>query len=246
MTHEVRSLFWKEIRQLTRSQGAMLTGLFLPAVLLVLAPVLGVLASRAPANRDFTASTYVPSGLVDVQRFDDFLLYVTSPMLFVIVGLLTPALLASYTVIPERERRSLELLVALPVSLGDIVAAKLVANVAAAAAMIFPMFLVDALIILSLTGAGPQYVVAGLLLLTSTLVASAGATLLMALLARDFRSSCYVSGALAVPPLLVTAFCIVYVPGLSRFVVLSILMLSLAVLGFYLAVQRLTLERYLI
>ena len=41
-------------------------------------------------------------------------------MMVAIGGLIVPSVAASYTVIAERERRTIELLVALPVSVGDI------------------------------------------------------------------------------------------------------------------------------
>ena len=49
---EVRLLFWKEVRQLTRNTAVMLSSLFMPAVLMVLAPVLALLASRTAPYRD--------------------------------------------------------------------------------------------------------------------------------------------------------------------------------------------------
>ena len=54
-------------------------------------------------------------------------------------------------------------------------------------------------------------------------MASAGVSLLMALLARDLRTATSLGGMLAVPPLLVTALCVVFVPGLGRFAVLGLL-----------------------
>jgi len=52
ITIEVQLLFWKEVRQLTRNTAAMLSSLFMPAVLIVLAPVLALLASRTPPYRN--------------------------------------------------------------------------------------------------------------------------------------------------------------------------------------------------
>lgn len=246
LRHEVRLLFWKEVRQLTRSQGVMLSGLLLPAVLVVLAPVLAVLSSRTPNQRAIVVAVGAGPlgglhGLVDTQSF---FLYVTLPLMLVMAGFLTPMLAAAYTVISERERHSLELLMALPVSVGDILAAKLVANLATGLAIIVPMFLVDAIVIGALTPAGPIYLAGALTVLVSSLVTSVGATLVLALTARDFRTSYFLSGALSVPPLLATALCAVFVPGTARFAVLALMLLALSAGGFYVSLRWLTFERY--
>jgi ABC-2 type transport system permease protein len=243
---EVQLLFWKEVRQLTRNTAAMLSSLFVPAVLVVLAPVLALLASNSQPYRDLTVPALTASlpGLEVVHDGQGYFLYVTLPFLFVLAALLTPILSATHTLIVERERRSLELLMALPVVIGDILAAKLAANLATAVATIVPMFLVDAIVILSLTGVGMAYVIGALFLLLATLVASAGASLLLALLARDQRTATFQGGMLAVPPLLLTGLCIVFVPGLGRFVVLGLLMMALGCGALYAGLRWLTSERY--
>lgn len=244
--HEVQLLFWKEVRQLTRNTAAMLSSLFMPAVLVVLGPVLALLASRTEPYRELQVPPLTASlpGFDVVRDGQGYFLYVTLPFLFVLAALLTPILSATHTLILERERRSLELLMALPVVVGDILAAKLAANLATAVATIVPMFLVDAVVIVTLTGAGTAYVVGALFLLVTTLVASAGASLLMALLARDLRTATSLGGLLAVPPLLLTGLCIVFVPGLGRFTVLGLLMLATGCGAIYSGLRWLTTERY--
>jgi ABC-2 type transport system permease protein len=243
---EVQLLFWKEVRQLTRNTAAMLTSLFVPAVLVVLAPVLAILASNTPPYRQLTVPQLAQSlpGLEVVHDGQGYFLYVTLPFLFVMAALLTPILSATHTLIVERERRSLELLMALPVLMGDILTAKLAANLATAVATIVPMFLVDAIVILSLTGVETAYVACALFLLLSTLVAATGGSLLLALTARDQRTAAFLGGMLAVPPLLLTGLCVVFVPGLGRFVVLGLLMLALGCGALYGGLRWLTTERY--
>jgi ABC-type transport system involved in multi-copper enzyme maturation permease subunit len=244
---DVTLLFWKEVRQLTRNQSAMLTGLFLPATLVVLAPVLALLASRTPGYRsvkvpDLTARL---PGFSDIHGAQDFFLYVTIPVLIVVAALLTPTLTAAHVLVTERERRSLELLLALPVTVGDVLAAKLIANAATAVASMVPMFFVDAIVIMFLTGMGPLYIGLSLALLLSTLVAATGGCLLLALVARDMRTATYLSASIAVPGMVVTALAIVFSPGLLRFPVLALLMLALGGTAFYAGTRWLTLERYL-
>ncbi|HXM58888.1 MAG TPA: ABC transporter permease [Candidatus Dormibacteraeota bacterium] len=243
---EIQLLFWKEVRQLTRNTAAMLSSLFMPAVLVVLAPILALLASRTQPYRELRVPPLTASlpGFDVVRDGQGYFLYVTIPVLFVLAALLTPILSATHTLIVERERRSLELLMALPVVVGDILTAKLAANLATAVATIVPMFLVDAVVILTLTGAGMAYVVGSLFLLLTTLVASAGASLLMALLSRDLRTATQLGGMLSVPPLLITGLCIVFVPGLGRFAVLGLLMLALGCGALYSGLRWLTSERY--
>jgi len=243
---EVRLLFWKEVRQLTRNTAAMLSCLFMPAVLVVLAPVLALLASRTQPYRDLKVPPLTASlpGFDVVKHGQDYFLYVTLPFLFVMAALLTPVLAGIHTLIVERERRSLELLMALPVVVGDILAAKLAAILATAVATIVPMFLVDAVVIVPLTGAGTAYVVGALFLLVTTLVAGVSCSLVIALTARDLRSATSLGGMLAVPPLLLTGLCVVFVPGLGRFAVLGLLMLALGCGALYGGLRWLTTERY--
>lgn len=243
---EIQLLFWKEVRQLTRNTAAMLTSLFLPAVLVVLAPILALLASRTQPYRELQVPplTQTLPGFDLVRDGQGYFLYITLPFLFVLAALLTPILASIHTLIVERERRSLELLMALPVVVGDILAAKLAAIMATAIATIVPMFLLDAVVIVSLTGAGTAYVVGVLFLLVTTLVAAVSCSLLIALLARDLRTATSLGGMLAVPPLLLTGLCVVFVPGLGRFAVLGLLMLGLGCGGLYAGLNWLTSERY--
>ncbi len=243
---ELQLLFWKEVRQLTRNTAAMLTSLFMPAVLIVLAPVLALLASRTPPYRELPVPKQapLPPGFDFPHTGEAYFLFIIVPFLFVMAALLTPILSATHTLIAERERRSLELLMALPVMVGDILTAKLAANLATAIATIVPMFLVDAVVILGLTHAGMAYVLGTLFLLLSTLVASVGASLLLALLAPNMRTATSMGGMLAVAPLGLTGICIALVPGLVKFIVLGLLMLALACGALYSALRWLTTERY--
>ena len=224
----------------------MLSSLFMPAVLVLLAPALALVASLMRPYR----LLQVPPRAADLPGFDlvhdgqGYFLYVIMPLLFVMAAMLTPILSATHTLIEERERRSLELLMALPVSVGDILAAKLAANLATALATIVPMFLLAGVVILTLTHAGTGYVIGALFLLVTTIAASVGASLLLALLARDRGTATSLGGMLAVPPLGLTGLCVVFVPGLGRFLVLGLLMLALAFMSIYAGLRWLTTERY--
>jgi hypothetical protein len=243
---DVALLFSKEVRQLTRNTGVMLTSLFIPAVLVVLAPVLAILASHTPGYRN----VHIPEltlrlpGFAEIGSVQDFFLLVMIPTLLVIASLLAPMLSAIQTLILERERRSLELLLELPVAVGDVLTAKLTAVVAMALATMLPMYLVDAIVLLALTPAQLPYVLAGLFLVGTTLVCAACGSLLLALLARDLRTATTQGATLAAAPLFVTALCIVFIPGVARFVVLGFLMLALGFTAVYSGIRWLTFERY--
>jgi ABC-type Na+ efflux pump permease subunit len=241
----VRVLVRKELRQLLRSRNALLTGLLLPTLIMVVAPLAQLSAGAAGSQARGGAVPAVVPGLAGLGHLSDVFLYVSFPLFFVLGGLMTPALAATHTVISERERRSLELLVALPVSVNDILAAKMTANLTAAGATLLPLFAIDAFAVLRTTSAGPLYVLAALLLVCSALVASIGSSLLLALLARDFRTANNLSGFFVVPTMIVTGLCVTLVPGLWRFVVLSLLMLAMGGAAYLVASRWLTFERYL-
>jgi hypothetical protein len=257
ITREVRLafwlLFWKEVRQLTRNTAAMLTSLFLPAVLVLLAPVLALLASRTEPYRDLRVPPLAQSlpGFDVIHDGQGYFLFITMPFLFVLAGLLTPILCATYTLIAEREvrqdQRSLDMLMALPVLVGDILAAKLAAILGLAVVTIVPMFVVDGVvvgIVSDLADRATGYLVGALFLLLATLVAAVGISLLLALLTRDTRGASAIGGLLTVPPMILTGICVTFVPGMGRFVVLGLLMLAMGCGALYAGLRWLTSERY--
>jgi ABC-type Na+ efflux pump permease subunit len=246
VSRPVRVLLRKELRQFLRSRNALLTGLLLPALIMVVAPVVQLLAAAGGSamRGQATLPAGVP-GMAGLTRLDELFLYVTFPLFFVLGGLMTPSLAATHTVISERERRSIELLVALPVSVKDILTAKTAANLLVAAATLLPLFVIDATVVLLLTHAGVLYVLAALVLVLCALTASIGISLLLALVARDFRTANNLNGFFVVPTMIMTGLCVTLVPGLWRFLVLSLLMLALGGLVSLIAVRWLTFERYL-
>ena len=246
LSRQVRVLLRKELRQFLRSKNAVLTSLLLPALIMVVAPLVQLVAAAGGSAMRGTAT--VPAGvpgMAGLTHVSDLFLYVTFPLFFVLGGLMTPSLAATHTVISERERRSIELLVALPVSVRDILTAKTAANLLVAAITLLPLFVVDAVVVLLLTQAGALYVIAALALVLSALTASIGISLLLALVARDFRTANNLNGFFVVPTMIMTGLCVTLVPGLWRFAVLSLLMLALGALAYLIAVRWLTFERYL-
>jgi ABC-2 type transport system permease protein len=250
LSRPVRVLFRKELRQFRRSRTAVLTGLALPALIMVIVPLVQLSAGSAgaaasPAAHSQPSGSAALPGLAGINQLDDIFLYITFPLFFVLGGLMTPSLAATHTVISERERRSIELLVALPVSVADILTAKMAANLFVAGVTLLPLFAIDAVALLLMTHAGPLFILAALLLLVSSLAASIGISLLLALVARDFRTANNLNGIFIVPAMILTGLCVTLVPGLWRFLVLSLLMLALGGLAYLVAARWLTFERYL-
>jgi ABC-2 type transport system permease protein len=215
LAREVRILFRKEWRQLVRSRGAMLTALLLPILLLVIIPGLQMLGMKAGGARpvDLPPGVELPRGMRELV--DDPLAMMRAMLVPFIAlgGLIVPSVTASYILITERESRTLELLVALPVRVGQILLAKLLALLALASLVTLVLFSVDAVLILGLGIGSPGVVLALLAVLLTSLTFSTTSALLVSLLARDFRTANNLNGLLIGPTLLVCFFVTLAVPG---------------------------------
>jgi len=250
IAREVRILFWKEWRQLLRSRGVLLTALFLPVLLLLIIPCSQmIIFSMDPsaARTEIPADAPLPPGLATVG--DDpraILRLLLLPLFVALGGLMVPSTTASYTLIAEREARTLELLVALPVKIGQLLLAKLLVIVVLAAAMTFVLFVIDAVLILVLGIGSFGYVVALFLLLIAALAYSTASALLISLLARDFRSANNLNGALIVPTIFVGLGVLSFVGHeIGRVVLLAALFAVAAVVATVVALRVVTFERLL-
>lgn len=187
VNREARVLLGKELRQAMRSRGALLTGALVPIGMLLLAPAQVVFSARHADPATLYAITHIEL-----------------PLFAVICGLVVPALAAVYIFVNERERRSLELLLASPVRAQDIFVAKLAAAFLISAGVTLPLFAVQSGVVLwqeidDLHGAATR-----LMLLIAALACSLGFALLVALFARDFRTTNNLAGALLLPMVFVT------------------------------------------
>jgi ABC-2 type transport system permease protein len=242
----LRPLLRKELRQVRRSRGALLSSTLLPLLLLVISPLGQIAALRAEPNTPPPGFDAVPiAGFADFTAPEQFFLLFVFPMMVSIGGLIVPSVAASYTVIAERERRTIELLVALPVSVGDILVAKLLSMLVLAAVVVLPMYAIDAVYLLVTGLASPAYVALLLILLLCALSCSVAIALLLALLARDLRTANNLNGAFIGPLLMVILVILLTVPGLWRLVVLAVVLLLFGAAVFLAAMKWLTFERYL-
>lgn len=239
-------LLRKELRQSRRSRGALTSTVALSAILMLVVP-LGQLAALQ-ATSDTAAMPLgrgLPPGLAGLDTPTDLFARAIFPMLTTICGLIVPSIAAIHTVVVERERRTIELLAALPVRVSDILIAKLAANLILAVAIMGPLFAIDAAVLLAIGAAGPWIVAQTALVLVAALACSTGSSLLVALLARDFRSANNVNGLFAGPLILLVTAIVFGLPGAARLLVLAAVLLVVGGAATLVAVRWLTFERYL-
>jgi ABC-2 type transport system permease protein len=128
----VRAMLRRDLGAITRSKALLLPMLFLPTVLLVLLPLSIGLAANGKTIRVERALEMLPERLVapvlahppDERLVILVLGYLVAP-LFLIVPLMVSAVTASDTFAGEKERRTLETLLHLPIRDRDLYLAKL-------------------------------------------------------------------------------------------------------------------------
>jgi len=245
LTPEVRVLVGKEIRQLLRSRGALITSLILPVILLVVVPAAQYFSlSAARTGVRGLASGLAPPGLAGL-RPTGVVTYYLVPMFTALAGVVMPSATAIYTIVQERERKTVELLIALPVRVTDIVYAKLAATLLVAAAIMLPLVLVQVGAALVVGAAGPGWAAGELLLLACAIACSICFSFVLALLARDFRTSQQLNGFLVLPILILVNGVLLGLPPAVKVPVLAALLLLTGAVVLTVAVRRLTFERYL-
>lgn len=241
----IRSLLWKETRQIGRNRTAMLTAAMLPFVILFLAPIQLLVALHFGGGAGFDQLRDSPlPGLTDVTDPSQLLVQFFYPMLLVIGGLLLPSLTTTYAIVAERERRSLELLISLPVTVSEILAAKLLAVLAVTAVIGLPYVAIVLTLLLVLGVADATAIPALLAPFVAAVACSTGISLLLTLLARDFRTANNLSGAFIVPALLVTVFTLGAVGGPARTYVLALVLLTMGAVAVFAALRWVSFERY--
>ncbi len=242
----IRSLLWKETRQIGRNRTAMLTAALLPFLILFLAPIQMIVGLRLGGDRGMEQLREAPlPGFTDLGDPSQLLVQFFYPLLLVIGGLLLPSLTTTYAIVAERERRSLELLISLPVTVGEIIAAKLLAVLAVTAVIGIPYLAIVLTLLLVLGIAGAATIPALLAPFLAAVACSTAISLLLTLLARDFRTANNLNGAFFVPALLVSVGILSAVGGAARTYVLAAALLALAAIALVIALRWVSFERYL-
>ena len=242
----IRSLLWKETQQLGRNRTAMLTAAMLPFIILLLAPIQLLVATHLGGSPGIDELRGAPlPGLSDVTDSNQLLVQFFYPMMLVIGGLLLPSLTTTYAIVAERERRSLELLISLPVTVAEILAAKLLAVLAVTAIIGLPYVAVVLTLLLILGIADAATIPALLAPFLAAVACSICISLLLTLLARDFRTANNLSGAFVVPALLLTIATLSAVAGPARTYVVAVILLALGAVALLAALRWVSVERYL-
>lgn len=248
LEREVRILFGKEWRQLLHSRGAMLSALLLPLLLLVIVPGLQMLGMRVGNTQalNLPPGVPLPRGLREMVGDPMAMMRAFLVPFMALGGLIVPSVTASYILITERESRTLELLVALPVRVGQILLAKLLALLTLASLVTVVLFSIDAVLILALEVGSVGYVLGLLAVLLTSLTFSATTALLVSLLARDFRTANNINGLLIGPVILLCFTVTLGVPGpLLTSLLLATLFALGSVVATYVAMKVITFERLL-
>ena len=246
MSDNLWALLWKEFRQLPRKRGAMLSATLFPLIFLVIVPLINMLALRDASGANAPVGVNLPPGVGAMSRdpramLSGFLL----PFMVMTSGLMLPSLLATYTIIAERERRTLELLVALPVSVKDIILAKLTAVLAVGLSVCLPLLVMDsaAMIAFGFGDVGDALLLLWLLL--AALAYSTASALLIGLLAKDFRTANNITGALVGPLILVAMGIMMYLPAVVAPLLRGALLWLAAVAAAVASLRYFTFERLL-
>lgn len=238
----IRSLLWKELRQVGRNRMALLTAAFLPFIILFLAPIQILLQLRLAGGRALPNNSFPGIDISDPNQLALQLIY---PVLFVLGGMLLPTLTTTYAIVAERERHSLELLVSLPVTVGEILAAKLLMVLTVTALVGLP-YVAAVLTLIVVLGLGGIEVVPALLApFVGAVLCSTALSLVLTLLARDFRSANNLNGMFFVPVLLLTLATLALVTGPARTYVLALVLVAIAAVALLTALRWITFERYL-
>ena len=133
----------------------------------------------------------------------------------------------------------------MPVSLGQIVAAKIGAIAALALAITLPLLLIDFVMLTVLGLATPLLLIGYLFELITTLFFSVASATAVALLARDFRTSNNLNGAFMGPMILITMLFSVLLPwGLYRLLLHGSVMALAGGAILWVALKVVSLERY--
>jgi ABC-type Na+ efflux pump permease subunit len=172
--------------------------------------------------------------------FRDFSL----PLFAAMVGMFEPSILAIYAIVSEKERKTIDLLLALPLTITDIIASKLAAIVALSGAVIVPLLVIDFGFIIY-QGAGDAVAMFGILLvLLAAIFFSTVIALVLGLAAKDFRTANNISGFLIGPLILVImGFQFLMPIGWYRPYLLAALLAGLGLIVLWVSLKRFSLER---
>ena len=195
MNDRLGPLFRKEARQIMRSKRTVLAAALVPALMLIFVTAGDIVTLRLGFGSKpiyLLSSSHAVSGVYLLRHF-------TLPVLITISALVTPSIVMGDVLFGERERRTLDLLVGLPISALDVVLAKLAAVLLFALSVTIPLFAINVAIV-SVFGYGSvSQTIALCELMVAAISYSATSALIIALVAGEARAANIVSGLLLGP-----------------------------------------------
>lgn len=200
IAREVRLLMKKEWAQLRANRTALSTSLMPPILFLALIP--NMLVATMTTSPIEGGPPPLDLGLIGDAAHDPARLPIFILPLFVgLAGITVPIVLATHSVVGERETRTFEMLIALPVRLGHVLQAKLL-TVAGFTGAVSAGFLTITVLHLALRGMASVLEVLALYLeLFAAIAAGSASALMVGFLSKDFRTAQNVSAAYVIPVL---------------------------------------------
>lgn len=246
LAHEVKVLFHKELRQLLRGRAAIVSALVVPFLVLILPPLGQLMGTGKASPLTLPREVFWPPGLRELAYDSNAAFRVLMPLFVTLSGMVVPSITAVHALVAEREGRTLELLVALPVRVSQVLLAKVLALLAFAVPVTFGLLAVNVTVLMSTGIVSPLLALALFLLLACTVAFSTSGSLLISLLARDYRAASHLSGLLILPSVFLGAGAVLLSPGpVWASVILSVLLAAAAGVCLHVALRFITFERLL-
>lgn len=239
MRRRFAALLRKEMKQLLRSRKTVIAAAMVPALMLLFVAFGNILTLKVGfASKEIylLSSTRRVSGAFLLQHY-------TLPVFVTISALVVPSIVMGDLLFGERERRTLDLLVALPVSVYDVVLAKLTAVLGFAICVIGPLFVLNTLMVSAAGyGAVPQTAALAGLLVASVCYSTSSA-LLVAVVAGEARAANIVSGLVLGPVVPVEGLVLAAVKSYAAIVASASVLLAVACVLLIWSLRLLSFER---
>lgn len=239
MNERFRPLFRKEARQIMRSRRTVAAAALVPALMLIFVTGGDIVTLRLGFGSKpiyLLSSAHSVSGAYLLRHF-------TLPVLITISALVTPSIVMGDVLFGERERRTLDLLVALPVSALDVVLAKLAAVILFALSVTVPLFAVNVAIVSTFGYGSVPQAVALFELMLAAIAYSATSALIIALVAGEARAANIVSGLLLGPIVPLEGLILTSTKGDVAISICAAGLAALAAAALYRSIRLLSFER---
>jgi ABC-type Na+ efflux pump permease subunit len=239
MRVRLKAVFRKEAHQILRSKRTIGAAMLVPALMLIFVTggdIVTIKLGFGSRPIYLLSSAHAVSGAYLLRHY-------ALPVLVTISALVTPSIVMSDVLLGERERRTFDLLVGLPLSPADIVLAKVAAVGTFAMMTTVPLFGLNTLILTAFAYSSPVQTVALSELLLAAISFSVASALLIALLAGEPRSANIVSGLILGPVVPIEGLILASVRGETAITVCAVTLVLLACLFLLFSRRLLSFER---